>query len=186
MSRQCAQEAKANNILACIRNSVTSRTREVICTLYSTLVRLHLEYCVQFWIIHYKKDIKALEHVQRRATKQVKVLEHKSCEEQLRELGLLCLEKRRLREDRTAPYSYPKGSCGELEVGPFTQITSDRTRENGLNLYPGGLGWKLGDIFSQKEWSGIGMGSLGRLWHRHPWGCLRKSWAWYFGTWFSG
>ena len=82
--------------------------------------------CIQFWGPQHK-NVELLEQVQRRATKMIRGLEHLSCEDTLRELGLFSLEKR---QDLTAAFQYLKGAYREAEEGLLIRAGSDRTRRN--------------------------------------------------------
>ncbi|PKU42076.1 hypothetical protein llap_7615 [Limosa lapponica baueri] len=137
-SNMCLQ--KANHILGCIKRSVASRSREMTLSLYSDLMRPHLEYRVQLWNSQHRKVIDLLEQVQQRATKMIRGLEHLSCEDRLRQLELFSLEKRRLQGDLIVAYRRD----GE---GLFFRKCSDRMRGNSFKLKEGGFRLDIGKKF---------------------------------------
>ena len=66
---------KAYGMLAFIGRGIEYKSRSLMLQLYRTLVRPHLEYCVQFWSPYYRKDVESLERVQRRFTRMLPGME---------------------------------------------------------------------------------------------------------------
>ena len=83
---------KANGMLTFIVRGFEFRSKEVLLQLYRALVRPHLEYCVQFWSPNLRKDIIAIEGVQRRFTRLIPRMEGLAYDERMGRLNLYSLK----------------------------------------------------------------------------------------------
>ena len=100
---------KAFSVLGFIGQNIECRNWDILLKLYKTLVRPHLEYCVQFWSPYYRKGIIKLERVQKRFIRMLPGLESLSYKERLNRLGLFSLERRRLRGDLIEVFKIMRG-----------------------------------------------------------------------------
>ncbi len=102
---------------------------------YVQYVRPQIEYCVQVWSPHYKKDIECLEKVQRRATRLVRGLENISYERRLKVLDLFTLQQRRVRGDLIETYKIIQGKENVEASKFFTSAETGHLRGNSLKIY---------------------------------------------------
>ena len=76
-SKQCAKAAvRAMNCLRVVKRTFRYFDNNSFKVVYKSYVRPHLEYCVQAWCPYLRKDINAMERIQRRATKMVPQLRY--------------------------------------------------------------------------------------------------------------
>ena len=126
--------AKGNQIIGLIRRNIVYKEKELIIPLYKTIVRPHLEYCIQAWRPYRKKDIDMLERVQRRSTKIIPKLRNISYEMRLKECDLTTLETRRLRGDQIEVFKILNGYENIDRNIFFTVKEERRTRGHAVAL----------------------------------------------------
>ncbi len=107
--------------------------------LYKGLVRPHLEYAVQVWHPYLKKDMRKIEAVQRRATKQINGLKDADYPSRLRKLRLPTLLYRRMRGDMIEVFKLLTHKHDD-EVSNFLPLhriarPESKTRGNHLKLH---------------------------------------------------
>ena len=73
--------------------------KDMFLQLFKSLVRLHLECGSTVWSVASKKEAIIIEHVQRRARRLIKEIQHLSYGNRLKHLGLPTLQYRRIRAD---------------------------------------------------------------------------------------
>ena len=133
-TKQCIEvEKKAQKVLGYIKRQFKSRNKDVILSLYKSLVRPHLEYAVQFWAPSLRKDIERLEKVQARATKIIPSIRNLGYERRLERLNLFSLEKRRLRGQLIETFKILKG-IDSIDYQSIFTLSSNQTRSNGWKL----------------------------------------------------
>jgi len=98
---------KASKVM--IKRSVKYKEARIMVSLYKTLVRPHVEYCVNTWSPYYRKDKELLEKVQCRFTKMIINVEGLSYDERLRHLNLCTLEERKNRQDLIEVFKMSQG-----------------------------------------------------------------------------
>jgi hypothetical protein len=135
-SFQCAKAAKkAMSALGLVKRSFKHIDKSSFLRLYNCYVRPHLEYCVQAWAPYYKKDIKELEKVQRRATKLIPSLKNLPYEERLRNLGMYSLVCRRQRGDLIETFKLLTGVEKVPHEKFFQPAVVSSTRGHSQKLY---------------------------------------------------
>ena len=127
---------KANRIVGLIRKTFVALDEEIFKCLYVAMVRPHLEYANQIWAPFLIKDLKAVENVQRRASKLVPTLKNLTYEERLRKLGLPTLAYRRARGDMIETYKILSGIYDEeVSQDIFVLQEGQRTRGHTKRIF---------------------------------------------------
>ena len=157
--KQCCKTANdANWKLGMIERWFKNKSKEILLPLYKSMIRPHMDSCIQAWRPHFRKNVDRLEMEQRRATKMMEGLEGLGYLERLRILNLTTLETRFPRADLIEIYTIFKG-LNKLDPGRFFDVVDGATHDHSLKLFKRRVRLDVGKYkFGNRvcdEWSGL-------------------------------
>ena len=123
-----------------IRRSFVYLDKTMFRSLFTSIVRPHLEYGATLWNPLHKRLIEIIENVQRRASKQVPGLSQLSYKERLKSLKLPTLQYRRYRGDMIELYKlfnncYNESISMKLRKSLQSNFTRKSTRNHKFSIY---------------------------------------------------
>ena len=126
---------KANRLAYSLLKSTVCRSREFMIFLLTTHIRPILEYCSCLWATDYVGDLRLLENIQRRWTKQIDGIKSLSYSERLATLQLYSVQGRLLRADLIQYWKIlNRKSC--ISPGDIFLLSPEtRTRGHRLKLF---------------------------------------------------
>jgi hypothetical protein len=124
--------SKAARLSGCIKRIFKTRDIEVMWPAFKIYVQPVLMYCSQVWNPGLKRDVIALEAIQRRFTKCINGLTHMSYSDRLKSLHALSLENERTLADMTIVYKClrHKLNCPAADLGLVFNVNTVTRRNN--------------------------------------------------------
>ena len=132
--RNNPRKETTNRVPGFIARNFNYKSTELILPHYKSIVRPHLEYAVQFWSPHLRRDRDKMKKVQRKATKMIPGIRNHSFQQRLKDLELVSLVQRRLRLQLTEVFKYLHRFNNVSPIGLFDYDFNDRTRNTGKKI----------------------------------------------------
>ena len=128
--------SKANQLVGIVKRSFTHLDKDTFVKIYKAIIRPHIEYANVIWHPRFKKQMKCIESVQRRATKLVPGLKDLPYIQRLQQLDLPSVKYRQVRADLIQTYKIIH-KIDNIETNDFFTIRDNNvtTRNSDLKLY---------------------------------------------------
>ena len=104
-------------------------------TLYKTLIRPILDYCIPAWRPYFKRDIEKLEKVQKRFTKMIVGCKDLKYDQRLIKVGLTSLQERHYRADMIHVFKVLNEDNNKIYPKGFLSLADRAGRKNSKKLH---------------------------------------------------